>query len=206
LIGLSIAAAVIMLIGFTRFGILITYKQGLLQISLKAGFLRINILPQKKRRRKKRVPGKNDREKGGSLFLLHRKELGKALFASPTVVRGTLRYACRCVRIDRAEFRIKIAGRDNPAGAAVFYGGIMAVLGVAVRLGDKYLRIKRKKIIISPDFQLGKTYQEVHFEASISAGRGLYMSLALLLILLKNAKQAAGKSRQHKGRPLKADY
>lgn len=195
LVVLLIAAAVIALLTRLRVGGVVRYGGGGLTVRARIGRITFRVYPpsEKKEKRVKKEPKqkpaspkKEGEEKGGL------EQLRQYL---PLLAKAGGRLASR-IRIDRLNASLILAGEEDPAAAAVFYGGANAVLGMLLALLEQNFQVKDRRVHTEVDFQRKET--SVELEASVSLRIGQLAGLAFYLLgeLSRREKQDPAQSQK----------
>lgn len=194
LVVLLIVAAVIALLTRLRVGGVVRYGGGL-TVRARIGRITFRVYPplEKKEKRVKKEPKqkpaspkKEGEEKGGL------EQLRQYL---PLLAKAGGRLASR-IRIDRLNASLILAGEEDPAAAAVFYGGANAVLGMLLALLEQNFQVKDRRVHTEVDFQRKET--SVELEASVSLRIGQLAGLAVYLLgeLSRREKQDPAQSQK----------
>ena len=183
---LALIAAALCLLSLIRLGAWVSYRSGVLTLKGKVGPVKLTILPQKEKKpdKKKPKPEKSAEDKPQKqpkeLLALARRALPIALEAA-----GRLK---RKIRVDRLFLDVTVGGED-PAAAAVAYGGVNAAIGMIWPLAEQDLNIKDRRIRTRADFSAAGT--DLSLEAAVTLTVG--QALALALWLLPKLPQILGK-------------
>ncbi len=185
-------------------GVLLSYHQGGVSLMLKIGFFHFS-LPELSGEKKAPAKGKKKKEKektaekpeeqtqkGGSLPLL--LSLLKPLMA----LLGNL---IRKIRIDRLEADVTYAGADDPAGAAMLYGGTAAGAGLLEPLlQNTFAQIRNQEIRVQVDFFAQESVILLRLGFSLRIGQILWFcmkALKLLLPILLKKKSQPNTKEEH---------
>ena len=189
---IAIILAVVLLVALLRLGIAVEYGEDGFSADARIGPLNIRVLPVKKRPAKdqKRKIRKAKKEKAAGKARADKKpgsfsEIQKILDPAKTVL-DRLR---RKLLIKRLTIRY-IAADSDPAKAAMAFGRMNAVYGVVFPLLEKYFRIKRRDFRASADFELEEPYIYINAIISIAIWEALYISFALLPVLISSSRKA----------------
>ena len=183
---LALIVAVLVLLSLIRLGVWVSYQSGVLTLRGKVGPVKLTILPKKEKKpaQKKPKPEKKAEDKPPrqpkELLALARRALPVGLEAA-----GRLK---RKVRVDRLCLDVAVGGED-PAAAAVAYGGINAALGMIWPLVEQNFNVKDRRIRTAVDFSAAETVFSLEAAATLTVGQ----VLALALYLLPKLPQILGK-------------
>ena len=183
---LALIAAALVLLSLIRLGAWVSYRSGVLTLKGKVGPVKLTILPQKEKKpdKKKPKPEKSAEDKPKKqpkeLLALARRALPVALEAA-----GRLK---RKIRVDRLFLDVTVGGED-PAAAAITYGGINAALGMIWPLVEQNFNVKDRCIRTAMDFSAAETDLSLEVAATLPVGQ----ALALALRLLPKLPQLLGK-------------
>lgn len=202
--GWLIALGVVIAVGFFPLGIHFEYDEGGLKASLIAGFLRIRLLPARKKPSKEKkqekkdpaarkepqtAPPKQEKEaKSGGSWRDFLPLVQVALdFLGDFVTR-------LCIR--RLELKVILAGSDKYA-LAMNYGKAWAALGNLLPTLDRVMNIKKRDLEIECDFAGKQTTVIGIADITITLGRGLWLLLrhgcrGLKVLLKMNQKKKDG--------------
>lgn len=187
---LGIILAVLILLGLLRVGGMAEYSEDGLSVAAYIGWIPVHIYPpperkaadkqtekraKKKKEKKKKAGEKQEKKPGNLKFLL--KLIRPALKAL-----GRFR---RRIRIDRLYIRFIAAVEDDPARAAVLFGGASAGLGMLLPLLDNHFRLKKRDIQTSVDFQAAQPKIYLTAKLSLAVWEGMYIAFGLLIDVLK---------------------
>lgn len=173
---LALAAAAVLLLSLVRLGVWAAYQDGRLTLRIRIGPVRITLLPKKKKRTPKAPkPHKKEMSKpprtAGDLLDIARRALPVALEAA-----GRLK---RKIRVDRIYLDVIVAGED-PAAAALAYGGVNAAVGMIWPLVEQNLNVKDRRIRTRADFSAAETQLALEAAAALTVGQALSLALWLL--------------------------
>lgn len=183
---LGIVCALIVLIGFTRVGVITSYRADDLRFAVRVGFLRIALFPRKpskktkpgkkkKTRRERKVKEKKDEEDVKLVKLLIHD---MSTFAK----LGT-----KALRIDYMEFEL-VAGGDDPYSVSLLYGAMNIGVGFFLAAVHQALRVKKEKIMVSVDFSAPAPLFYGKLSISISVGRALWIWISFIKWFLQKRK------------------
>lgn len=174
---LALIAAALVLLSLIRLGVWVSYRSGVLTLKGKVGPVKLTILPQKEKKpaKKKPRPEKSAEDKPKKqpkeLLALARRALPVALEAA-----GRLK---RKIRVDRLFLDVTVGGED-PAAAAITYGGINAALGMIWPLVEQNFNVKDRCIRTAMDFSAAETDLSLEVAATLTVGQVLALALRLL--------------------------
>lgn len=168
------------LLGRIRIGAAVSYSEDGFFLSVKAGPVRIRVLPAKKTAKK---PAKKTVKKPAAA--------GRTKKPGPNR-RDTISAACRFlpllgeaagrfrrkIRIDYVKIHI-IWGAVDPAAAAKGYGTGNAIMGILWPVIEHNFNVKRRDLGVDVDFE--RTKPELIGEAQVTITIGQSLTLALLL-------------------------
>lgn len=184
--GWLIFLGIVFLIAITPVGVNVAYNSEGILLRVIAGFLRITILPQKKKKEKKpkekkpkkvkksnpapkkKEPVEKPKEKGGSIL---------DFLPLVQLVLDFLGDFRRKLRVNRLEMKLIMAGGD-PCDLAVNYGKAWAALGNLMPLLERAFVIKKRNLEVECDFTESKTLVIARLDLTITIGR--ILSLVVL--------------------------
>jgi hypothetical protein len=189
MLALGIIISSLLLLGFTRFGIrAVRTAGGRSRVILRAGFLRIDLLKQiSKAKRKKEARKREKKPKESKL------PMNTLLRAAGPVLRS-LR---KGIRVDRFILSLTVAGGDDPCDAAMMYGRLCAAWGILRPVIAENLRVRKERVDIRLDFELEKTRWEGEIALTISLGRSLAVLLSGVLAAIKPISKKPRKAVQN---------
>ena len=183
--GWLIFLGIVFLIAITPVGVNVAYNSEGILLRVIAGFLRITILPQKKKKEKKpkekkpkkvkksnpapkkKEPVEKPKEKGGSIL---------DFLPLVQLVLDFLGDFRRKLRVNRLEMKLIMAGGD-PCDLAV-NGKAWAALGNLMPLLERAFVIKKRNLEVECDFTESKTLVIARLDLTITIGR--ILSLVVL--------------------------
>ena len=195
MIGLIIAATVIVAIALLRIGATVEYSDDGLVVLARAGFIKMRIYPkkQKKRhkaaketrehtrtRRKKDKRGDTESEKKPGLSLDFKQMLGEA-----TNVLGKIK---RRLLIKELTVLYAQAGGD-PYKMAARHGAALTAMGLTQGALESFFRIKRYNLHTSVDFMAEQSRVYVHATLTIAVWEVLSIGFLMLMLILRSRKQ-----------------
>ena len=178
------------LLGQLRVGAAVSYSEDGLFLRVKAGPLRIRILPPKERKKPKKEkppkPAKKHPAQEGAQARQKRKikdTLSLALRFVPLLAEAAGRFR-RKVRIDRLVLHV-IWGADDPASAAMGYGAGNAAMGMLWPLIEHNFKVKDYDLRVDVDFERKTPALTAHAQATLTIGQSLALALRLGVKALK---------------------
>ena len=183
---LLVIAAVLLLIGCIPVGVDARYGSDGVFLAAKLGPFRLQLLPQKPKKKKKKPAKQPSAEKpaekkqnpllsGGVDGLMQLLDL-----AFDTL--GNLR---RKLRVDALTLHVTVPGGDDPAKAAMSYGRAWAAIGALTPALERLFVIKKRDIRPELDYNETKMKADAHLVTSITIGRSLAQIAAQAEELLK---------------------
>ena len=175
---LLVIAAVLLLIGCIPVGVDARYGADGVFLAAKLGPFRLQLLPQKPKKKKKKPAKQPSAEKpaekkqnpllsGGVDGLMQLLDL-----AFDTL--GNLR---RKLRVDALTLHVTVPGGDDPAKAAMSYGRAWAAIGALTPALERLFVIKKRDIRPELDYNETKMKADAHLVTSITIGRSLALAL-----------------------------
>ena len=189
---LAVILAVLLLIGCIPVGVDAAYGEGGIRLAVKIWLFRLQLLPQKLKKKKKPAkkaapkqkkpaPEKPAGEKkpnpllsGGVDGILELLDLGVQTL-------GDLR---RKLRVEELTLHVTFAG-DDPADAALHYGQAWAAVGALMPALDRLFVIKKRDICPILDYNREQMSVDAHLILTITIGRALALGLKAGLGFLK---------------------
>lgn len=176
----------LLLIGQIRVGASVRYSGEGLFAAIKAGPLRISVLPARKRRKTgKKTPKKKPKpeEKPTKEKKPLKDTLALAMRFVPLLgeAAGGLK---RKIRIDRISMHV-IWGAENPASAAMGFGAGNAALGILWPILEHNFKVKDHELGVDVDFSRKKPELDVDAQATLTIAQGMALSLRLGVMALK---------------------
>lgn len=175
---------VLLLLGQLRVGAAVTYSESGLFVKIKAGPIRIQVLPPKKKRRA-RPPEKHPAEKGAKPTPQggKGKTLSLALRFLPLLAEAAGRFK-RKIRIDRLRLYV-IWGASDPAAAAKGFGAGNAALGMLWPVIEHNFHVKEHDLRVDVDFEQQSPTVEADAQATLTVGQCLTLAVRLGVKALK---------------------
>lgn len=167
--------------------------QGVL-VQLHIACFNFTIVPTSQKKKKRQNAKRTTKEKslqaknkewsvlqdGGSFaqlqFLLH---MGVA----------TLENLCRSVRIEFLRVHYTVAGQENPAQAALLYGGVCVGGGALCAFLERYFDVRQREVSAEVDFNAESSKIYVAASCSIRIGQAIIIALKLCVQYLKWKKR-----------------
>ena len=178
---LGILLLVILLLCLTRVGVLIRFGEEL-TVSARFGFLKFQVLPEKKK------PPKNEKRP---------EEAQKKQTQKQEKPKKALRRTRRGIRINPLDVSVILGGQAEPADAAQLYGELHGAVWTGMPVLEQLLVIPRPHIHLDVDFTAEETkiLGSVGFSARIGTLLRIGMTVAIpglrwLLAYMKKKKQA----------------
>ena len=190
---LAVILAVLLLIGCIPVGVDAAYGEGGIRLAVKIWLFRLQLLPQKLKKKKKPAkkaapkqkkpaPEKPAGEKkpnpllsGGVDGILELLDLGVQTL-------GDLR---RKLRVNELTLYVRIGGSDDPAKAAMGYGRAWAAIGAITPSLERLFVIKKRDIRPALDYTISNTQVDAHLVTTITIGRSLALALRAGIRFLK---------------------
>ena len=174
---LALIAAALVLLSLIRLGVWVSYRSGVLTLKGKVGPVKLTILPQKEKKpaKKKPKPEKSAEDKPKKQ---PKEQLALARRALPVALEAAGRLK-RKIRVDRLFLDVTVGGED-PAAAAITYGGINAALGMIWPLVEQNFNVKDRCIRTAMDFSAAETDLSLEVAATLTVGQVLALALRLL--------------------------
>ena len=194
MIAAAIVLAVVLLIAMLRIGVIAEYgeiddtDQGDIRVYAVAGLLKLRIYPRKKTENKKPAnqKAKENTFKAGRLV-----DLKNQLPAINTLL-ARLR---RKLLINEMTIHYMAAGED-PAAAALWFGGANIGYGFLTALLENNFRIKKRDFRASVSFDKTEPYIYARARFSLAVWEAVYVASALIRALMRGDKRTAHKIRK----------
>lgn len=215
--GLLIAALVLLalfLIGQIRVGAAVSFDESGLLLRIKAGPLKIQILPPKKEKKtqKEKTPKKEKKSKSAKKHPAEegakaqgkrdiRDTISLALRFVPLLAEAAGRFR-RKVRIDRLDLYV-IWGAADPAAAAMGYGAGNAVMGMLWPPIEHNFKVKEYDLRVDVDLERNSPAVTGDVQATLTIGQGLTLALRLGVKALK-LYLGASRERTEKKKAVQA--
>ena len=172
----ALILAALLLLGQIRFGAQALYGPAGVKLKLKIGPVKITLLPQKEKKHPEKKPKKPKKAAEGpplgpeEIIALVKQALPVALEAA-----GRLK---RKIRLDRLYLDVAVGGED-PAAAAMAYGGVNAAIGMIWPLVEQNLHVKDRRIRTRADFLETRTRVDLDAAATLTVGQALALAFWL---------------------------
>ena len=195
----GIGIAVFVLIGCIPVGVDARYMENELSLRLKIGLLKMQILPAKP---KKAAPKKEKKTaKKAAASQKTEKPKKKALMPKLTLsdILALVNLACDTLGDLRRKLRVEVLtlhvvlGGDDPAKAAMQYGGAWAAIGMLNPKLDQLFVIKKRDIQPILDYNEKEMKVDAHLALTITIGRAVSLAARAGVRFLKlwlNKKKA----------------
>ena len=196
---LAVIAAVLTGLALLRVGCTARYSAEGFSLWLRVGALRIRLIPAKAKKPKQEKKTRKPKQKKETKKPAEEKKPGllsqlRPMLAPAWQTLGKLR---RKLRIDRLELIYTIAGKDDPAGAAMQYGIICAGGGTLWPTIDRFFHVKTWDTDITVDFESSETVLYFQATASYRLGQLLAIAAAFFIQWIKiNNKNQIQKQNQ----------
>ncbi len=175
----ALILAALLLLGQIRFGTQVLYSSAGVKLKLKIGPVKITLLPQKEKKRPEKKPKKPKKPKKAAegpplgpeeIIALVKQALPVALEAA-----GRLK---RKIRVDRLYLDVTVGGED-PAAAAMAYGGLNTAIGMIWPLVEQNLHVKDRRIRTRADFLETRTRVDLDAAATLTVGQAVALAFWL---------------------------
>lgn len=180
---------VLLLLAQIRVGASVTYSESGLFLKIKAGPVRIQILPMKKARKAKekkaKQPKKQPAEEKEDTAPQRKKRdtLALAMRFVPLLGEAAGRFK-RKISIDRLFMHV-IWGSSNPASAAMGFGAGNAAIGILWPILEHNFIVKKHDLRVDVDFERTKPAFDADAQATLTIGQGLSLAVILGIKALK---------------------
>ena len=178
----GIVIAVFVLIGCIPVGVDARYMENELSLRLKIGLLKMQVLPAKP---KKAAPKKEKKTaKKAAASQKTEKPKKKALMPKLTLsdILALVNLACDTLGDLRRKLRVEVLtlhvvlGGDDPAKAAMQYGGAWAAIGMLNPKLDQLFVIKKRDIQPILDYNEKEMKIDAHLALTITIGRAISLA------------------------------
>lgn len=201
---LVVLVLLILLLCWTRTGVLVTLRDAV-RVDVKLGWLRLQIVPGKKKPTKKKKPKKEEKEEEKK----EKKSFPKPSFADiqdalrtlGPPLKKALGRTRRGIRIDPLRLSLAIGGREDPAAAAKLYGEINAGIWAGMPALEQLLDIPDPRIHTETDFDAEKTQVEGTLGITIRIGTVLAIGFGIAVPALLWFLRYMRKHRKKKPLP-----
>lgn len=203
----GIVIAVFVLIGCIPVGVDARYSRNELSLRLKIGLLQMQVLPAKPKKKqaapkkkqaapeKKQAAPKKKQETAKQAAVSEKPEATKKKVSMPKLTLADILelvdLACDTLGDLRRKLRVEILtlhvvlGADDPAKAAMQYGGAWAVIGMLNPKLDRLFVIKKRDIQPILDYNENETKISAQLALTITIGRALSLGLKAGVRFLK---------------------
>ncbi|MCI9511139.1 MAG: DUF2953 domain-containing protein [Oscillibacter sp.] len=210
---LGVLILLIALLCWTRVGVLVTLGDTL-RVEVKAGWLRFQVVPGKKRRPRKKKPPKKekassgaDRAEGEKRRSFPKFSLGEIWDAVQTLappLKRALGRTRRGVRIAPLRLSLILGGQEDPAAAAKLYGELNAAVWSGMPVLEQLLDIRDPRIHTEVDFEADKNRMEGTLGITIRIGTAFAVGLGIAVPALRWLLRYMKQHRKKKPAPEKS--
>ena len=189
---LGVLIFLIALLCWTRAGVLVTLGEPL-RVEVKAGWLRFQVVPGKKRRPRRKPPQKKEEASSGEDGAEGKKkrpsfsleEIRDAVRTLAPPLKRALGRTRRGIRIAPLRLSLALGGQEDPASAAKLYGELNAAVWAGMPVLEQLLDIPDPRIHTELDFNAEKTRTEGTLGITIRIGTALALGAGILLVTKK---------------------
>ena len=178
---LAVILAVLLLIGCIPVGVDAAYGEGGIRLAVKIWLFRLQLLPQKPKKKKKPAKKAAPKQKKPA----PEKPAGELLDLGVQTL-GDLR---RKLRVEELPLHVCIGGSDDPAAAAMRYGRAWAAIGAITPALDRLFVIKKRDIQPALDYNETSMKVDARLITTITIGRSLALALHAGVRFLKILNQ-----------------
>lgn len=180
---LLVIAAVLVLIGCIPVGVDARYGAAGVFLAAKLGPVRLQLLPQKPKKKKKKPAKQPPAVKPAEKKPAEKKQNPllsggvDGLMQLLTLALDTLGDLRRKLRVNALMLHVTVPGGDDPAKAAMNYGRAWAAIGALTPAVERLFVIKKRDI--QPELNYNETQMKVdaHLVTTITIGRSLALAL-----------------------------
>ena len=180
---LLVIAAVLLLIGCIPVGVDARYGSDGVFLAAKLGPFRLQLLPQKPKKKKKKPAKQPPAVKPAEKKPAEKKQNPllsggvDGLMQLLTLALDTLGDLRRKLRVNALMLHVTVPGGDDPAKAAMNYGRAWAAIGALTPAMERLFVIKKRDI--QPELNYNETQMKVdaHLVTTITIGRSLALAL-----------------------------
>lgn len=183
MIALGIVVAVLLLICFTRVGIIAVYSEDGLTADATIGFFRLRLMPQQKKKDRKKPPKKKAESTAKAGKLVGLKD------SLPSINQALSRLK-RKLLIVELTIHYMAAGED-PAAAALYFGGVSAGYGLILPLLENNFRIKKRDLRTAVNFDVSEPYIYVRAKISLAVWEAVYIGFGVVKNLVISGNMRA---------------
>ena len=194
---LAVLAILILLVFFLPYGVDVGYADEVLRVGIKAGPLRIWLLPKKPLTEKQRLKAEAKKAKKEARRAAKEKEINDSVTVKPkpkldfdTIV-ALLRMGSHAIRrffrsftVNFFQLHYTVACRD-PYDTAIQYGMACAAAETLPALAGKKIRVLRRDIEIGADYTSEEPTVSAHIVLSLQLFRLVHLAVALGVEFLK---------------------
>ena len=197
MLALIITLAVLILIALLRFGVIVVYDEDGFHLWVKAGFLKFEILDDKKKTARKKIKKRVKKRFKDVKSIIDFRPGSLSVFMDMLKAgKNTLRRLRRRLLIKQLTLYYTSAG-ENPANTALQFGAANAVLGAIVPTLKENFRIKKMDLRTWFDFnsQEQKIYAKINI--SLAVWEAFYIISATfpaIIAMFKNTPPNKSKS------------
>lgn len=177
----------LLLLGQLRVGAAAAYSDSGLFLQIKVGPVRVQLLPPKRKERKKERPPKpakkHPAEEGAKPQAKKKNTLSLALRFLPLLAEAAGRFK-RKIRIDRLMLHV-IWGASDPAAAAKGFGAGNAAMGMLWPLFEHNFKVKKHDLRVDVDFEQKSPTLTADAQATLTVGQCLVLAVRLGIKALK---------------------
>lgn len=192
------ALALLLLLLWTRVGVRVRWDAGGLMVHARIGPVLVRVYPAVVRpERNKKEPKKDKKKEAAAERKSPTAEQLLRYLALAAEAAGGLKER---VRVDDLTIGLVLAGKDDPAAAAIAYGGVNSALGMILPLLEQNFQVKERRVSTAVDFQRGETAAALEAALSLRVLQLLTLGVRLLVKLSqqdKTAKNAQKEAVQH---------
>ena len=205
---LGVLIFLIALLCWTRAGVLVTLGEPL-RVEVKAGWLRFQVVPGKKRRPRKKPPKKKEEASSGEDGAEGKKkrpsfsleEIWDAVRTLAPPLKRALGRTRRGIRVAPLRLSLALGGQEDPASAAKLYGELNAAVWAGMSVLEQLLDIPDPRIHTEVDFNAEKTRTEGTLGITIRIGTALAVGAGIAVPALRWFLRCMKKHRKKKPAP-----
>ncbi|MGI6012799.1 MAG: hypothetical protein ACOX7K_00735 [Oscillospiraceae bacterium] len=161
------------------------YQEGNASVFLKLGPLRVQLIPWKQKKKRKTQEKKVKKKKTKSDAQQAGTKSGKKdYFSLVKIIFRTLRRFQRKLSVDFLMLHYTAAS-DDPYDTVLQYGRMSAAVGSLLPLSKQVFHIKKQDVVLDLTFEVTKPIINARVEMTLRVWEILYISLQMLLDLLK---------------------
>ena len=200
-----VIAALIVLLTLDPLRFTFEYKEPGLLIQLRAGPLRFTLMrretpeqrAERERKKAEKAAKKKKKKKKKPVDPEEKKRRRKEI---PALIRKVLEELTRKgkIKLDKLWLDVTFGGED-PASAAMLFGGAHAVLGILWPVVEHYCTVKDRRIRTEIDFNLPKTRVDYFCAVyPLPVAKGLAIGLRILIWQIRERKKSKQPEKQTK--------